>query len=229
MTHPTPVRTTFLALALVATLAGCNAGRDGAANASADDATAIEKNVESSVQSAMDEARQELATENLSLDGPGAAKAEITPKGDLLIDRKPIPVTAEQRALLLDYRAQIAGVASAGMDVGMQGAQLAAKAVGEALRGVFSGNPDEIGKRVEAQAEPIRQAALKLCDRLPALYQAQEKLSAALPEFEPYAKMDPDDIDDCRKDAVDAKPMAPAAPSAPAAPAAPAGEVAADL
>ena len=218
MTITMAVRSALLAIAVTAALAGCNAGRDEAGQ----QATTIEKNVETNVRSAMDEARRKLETENISLNATGAPEAAITPKGDLLIDGKPVPVTQEQRMLLLDYRAQLAGVASAGMDVGVQGAQLAAKAVGEALRGVFSGNPDQIEKRVEAQAEPIRQAALKLCDRLPDLYASQQKLAASLPAFAPYAKMDQTDIDECRTDAMDGKaPSAPAAPIAPAAPVAP--------
>lgn len=213
------IRTTALAFAVAMALAAC--GRDEARGA-ADDATAIERNVESNVETAMDEARRELATGNISLDASGQPDAEITPKGDLLIDGKAVPVTAAQRALLVDYRAQLVGVAAAGMDVGKQGAKLAARAVGEAVRGIFSGKPDDVEKRVEAQAEPIRQAALKLCDRLPGLYQAQQSLAASLPAFKPYAKMDLDDVEDCRKDALDGKPPAPpAAPAPPSPPDAP--------
>lgn len=215
-------RTALLALAVTAALTGCNVGRDTPTTAQ-DTGTAIERNVETNMQAAMDEARQKLAHGNISLDGHGnAPKAEITPKGDLLIDGKAVPVTDEQRMMLLDYRTQVAGVASAGMDVGVQGARLAARAVGEAVRGVFSGKSDEVEKRVEAQAEPIRVAALKLCDRLPPMFEAQKKLAAALPAFAPYATMEQDDIDDCRDDVMDGKtpnpPVAPGAPTPPAAP-----------
>lgn len=208
-------------LALVAALAACS--RDDSAPPTTGDAGAsVESRVESNMAAAMDKARGELATENISLDAPGAPKAEITPKGDLLIDGKAVPVTEAQRALLLDYRAQLVGVASAGMDVGVQGAKLATRAVGEALRGVFSGKPDEIEKRVEAQAEPIRQAALQLCDRLPALLAAQQKLSASLPAFAPYAELDQGDVDECRRDVRDGQPPEPPqAPSPPDAPEAP--------
>lgn len=217
-------RIALLALAVGAALTGCNAGRDAPATAQ-DTGTAIERGVETNMQAAMDEAREKLAHGNISLDGRGnAPKAEITPKGDLLIDGKAVAVTAEQRMLLLDYRAQVAGVASAGMDVGVQGARLAARAVGEAVRGVFSGDPEGIEKRVEAQAEPIRAAALELCDRLPGLFDAQQKLAKSLPAFAPYATMEQNDIDDCREDAVDGK--APTPPVPPQAPAAPAGEAA---
>ncbi|GAB2520157.1 hypothetical protein [Lysobacter humi (ex Lee et al. 2017)] len=216
-------RNALLALAVAAALTGCNPGREEARTAQ-ESGTAIERNVETNMQAAMDEARTKMAQGNIGLDGRGdAPKAEITPKGDLLIDGKAVAITDEQRMMLLDYRAQVAGVASAGMDVGVQGARLAARAVGEAVRGVFSGRADEVDKRVEAQAEPIRVAALKLCDRLPAMFEAQQKLAVALPAFAPYATMEKEDFDDCRKDAMDGKaPTPPAAPTAPGAPPAPA-------
>lgn len=210
---------TILCAALVASLAACRAQPPENANGSQDDPGLIARNVEE----AMEKGRREMATGNIRIGNEGQGKAEITPQGDLLIEGKPVPVTDAQRALVLAYRAELVGVASAGMDVGVQGARLATRAVGEALRGIFSGNPDEVEKRVEAQAEPIRKAALQLCDRLPALYDAQQKLAAALPAFAPYAKMDPSDIDDCRKDAADGEPpAAPQPPSPPAAPQAPA-------
>jgi hypothetical protein len=106
----------------------------------------------------------------------------------------------------------VSAIASAGMDVGMQGARLATRAMGEAVRGVFSGDGDKVEKRIEAQAEPIRQAALKLCDQLPGMYRTQQALKASLPAFAPYATMDANDFDECRRDAADGQ--APAEPNA---------------
>jgi hypothetical protein len=39
---------------------------------------------------------------------------------------------------------------------------------------------------------------MKICDRLPGLYKAQQDLAAALPAFQPYASMDEGDVEDCR-------------------------------
>lgn len=209
------LRTALLALAVATALTGCNAGRDAADSTG----TTIEKNVETNVQSAMEKARHELATENITVDAKGQPDAEITPKGDLLIDGKAVPVTAAQRALLLQYRADVSAVASAGMDVGVQGARLAASAMGEALRGVFTGEADQVEKRIEAKAEPIRQAALRICDHLPSMFRTQQQLAASLPAFAPYAKMDQGDIDDCRREVMeDAPPAPPPPPAAPVAP-----------
>jgi hypothetical protein len=161
----------------------------------------------------MDKARAELATENIDLDGmhvsgkginistsdgnTGLPKAEITPQGDLLIEGRKIDASPEQHALLFQYRKHIEGIASAGMDMGAAGAELGVKAATEALKGVFSGNPDGIEQRIEAEAEKIKVSSMKLCERLPAMLDTQTRLAAAMPEFRPYATMDQSDIDEC--------------------------------
>lgn len=159
--------------------------------------------VASAVNEAVSEAREEIRTGNITVSHDhGEKKAEITPKGDLLLDGKPVAVNAQQRALLLEYREQVAKVAESGMQIGVQGAGLAAKAMGEAFKGIFSGKTEqEIEKSVEAEATKIKAAAAQLCLQLPGMMDAQQKLAAALPEFRPYADMTQADIDDCLKDA----------------------------
>ena len=86
------------------------------------------------------------------------------------------------------------------MEIGVQGADLATKAMGEAFKGIFSGKSEkEIEKSVEAEAAKIKMAPPKLCGRLPAMMASQQKLAAAVPEFRPYATMTQDDIDDCTR------------------------------
>lgn len=168
------------------------------------------------VQRAMGEAREKLATENISLNGEfnvningrnignarndGKPKAEITPQGDLLIEGKAVAIDAGQRKLVQAYRAGIVSVAQAGMDIGVRGADLGMKAAGEAISGIFSGNTDDIEKRIEAEAAGIKASARQLCDRLPALLSAQDALAASVPEFKPYATMVKGDVDDCYED-----------------------------
>jgi Protein of unknown function (DUF2884) len=152
------------------------------------------------VKEAADEGRKGLATANIQVSKNQQPKAEITPQGDLLIDGKQITATTEQRKLLLEYRGHITGIAEAGIGIGLQGADLAGKAVGEALKGVLTGNTDQIGQKIEAEAEGIEKAAVKLCKLLPAMKVTQDKLALAMPEFKPYATMDQSDVDDCGKD-----------------------------
>ena len=73
------------------------------------------------VKEATDEARKELATENINLSATGHPDAEITPAGDLLIAGKAVVVSAEQRALLLEYRKHVNLIAEAGIGIGQQG------------------------------------------------------------------------------------------------------------
>lgn len=172
----------------------------GAAQDTSEPATALGR----AVSRGIGEAKEKLATENISVSSDQAdslAKAEITPQGDLLIDGRAVQIDAEQRRLLLDYRASIVGIAEAGMDVGVQGADVAMSAMSEALGSVLTGNFDQIDRRVEAKVEEqtrkIEASAEKLCGNLPVMFQAQQELAAALPEFKPYATMTQQDVDDC--------------------------------
>ena len=150
------------------------------------------------------EVREELATGNIDFGGnhrgsddSNDSDAEITPEGDLLIDGKEIAVDAQERAMLLAYRKHITEVALAGAKIGMQGAELAKTAMGEAFRGVLSGNTEEMEAKIEAEAAKIEAQVVVLCDRLAPLLETQQALAASIPELEPYATMTQDDVDDC--------------------------------
>ncbi len=163
------------------------------------------------VKKATDQARENLANNNISLSDQfhiningrsvgrsgGQPKAEITPQGDLLVENKAVAITPAQRQLLLQYRQHVIGLAEAGMDIGVQGADLGMKAAGEAIRGALGGNAAQGEQRVEAEAAKIEAAALRLCQQLPALLATQQALAATLPDFRPYARMDQSDIDEC--------------------------------
>jgi hypothetical protein len=169
------------------------------------------------VDKALDEARKELATENISISdgfninvngheihnkGENLPKAEITPQGDLLIEGKAVAITAAQRADLLAYRGRIIGIAEAGMAIGGKGADLAGEALTGVVGAIFGGKTgqQEFEQRMQAQGRKIEAEAMKLCLQLPGLLSSQQALAAALPEFKPYARMTQADIDDCGKD-----------------------------
>lgn len=151
------------------------------------------------VREATDKARKEMAVKNISVSSDNGVKVEISPAGDLLIDGKAVAVDDAQRKLLLQYRGQVMQVAEAGIEIGVQGANLGVRAAGEALKGILSGDTDQIEKRIDAEAKKLEESATKICDRLPAMLATQQQLAAAIPEFKPYAKMDQSDIDECRK------------------------------
>jgi len=222
----TLLRTGTFALVLAALpLAGACNRHDNAAPqaASAVDAKAGEAHtvIGKAVEREIEKARVELRKGNIGIGGNGIdvkinghqygrkgehddrPRAEISPAGDLLVDGKAVVVTPAQRALLLEYRGQVLGVAEAGMAIGAKGADIAGDAIGGAIASIFSGDTDEMEKRVEAKAEKLKQEAKVLCGRLPAMMATQQKLAASLPAFKPYATMTQEDIDDCADDIED--------------------------
>jgi hypothetical protein len=218
-----PLSFSALALVVLLPLAACNQAPDSP-SASSGQATPTDKGGDTAPRSllargidkAMQEAKRDLATKNIELDqvhfgheddndNDKRPKAEITPQGDLLIAGKKVDATPAQRALLLDYRQQIVGIASAGMDIGTQGADLGMQAAKTAMLGAFSGKNDkQIEAAIKPQTDRIEAAARQLCQqRMPALLASQQKLAAAMPQFQPYATMEQKDIDDCSKDMSD--------------------------
>jgi len=205
---------TFACTALLVSLAACQGNAPSASTAATPQKSSDQGGLVGMVGAAMDQARVGMETKNISIgDGvhininghqvnapaSNAPHAEITPKGDLLVAGKPIDVNPTQRALLLQYRGEIIGIASAGMEIGKQGVDIAGKAVGTALSSIFHGDSDKAEHELEAQGDRIQAAAMQLCDRLPAMLQTQQQLAAALPAFKPYANMTRSDVEDCRK------------------------------
>ena len=218
--------TTFaLAVAVLPALAGCNRGAPGhdaatTQSAAQEKAGAAQTMIGKVVQKEIEKARTELRNGNLVINGDhdthfrvgqreigvhgksddALPRAEITPQGDLLVAGKAVDVTPEQRKLLLDYREQVIGIAETGMAIGSKGADLAGTAIKDAIGSIFDGDTEEMEKRVEAQAEQLKQEARVICTRLPAMLAAEQQLAASLPAFAPYADMDQDDVDDCMHD-----------------------------
>lgn len=190
----------LIVLAAVLASSGCSRDTPPATPASAPAPAEARSAIASAAGKVMEDVRDKLETRNFSLSADeGLPKAEITPEGELLVDGKPVAVTREQRALLLEYRKGIVAVATAGADIGMQGADFGMQAAGMALRGVFSGKDEKaLEAQIEAEAKKFEQQAMRICDLMPPLLDAQQKLAAQLPAFEPYATMDQSDVDDCR-------------------------------
>lgn len=211
----TTFRHTLLSLAFCLPLAACNKPSDPAPAADPTGA-APGSFLGRQVDKAIDAAREELRAGNLSL-GDGIAvtvngtrfgsgqgrtnlpKAEITPRGELLVEDRAVAIDEGQRRLLLAYREQVLAIAEAGMDIGSRGAELAGKALGGVAGVVLGGEQAArtFEATMEAEGERIEREAMQLCTLLPELLQRQRRLAAAVPEFAPYARMDQDDVDRC--------------------------------
>ena len=164
-------------------------------------------------------ARAELETENLdvthSLQANGDArrnrkaktepalpKAEITPQGDFLIEGEAVAIDAAQRRQLLGYRGMVIEIAKAGIDIGEVTALAAVDSVD---RGVFSlmvgAMTGSLERRIERTVRnTVGPGVLLICDRMPALRDAQQQLASDLPAFRPYARLEARDADSCRNE-----------------------------
>lgn len=146
--------------------------------------------------------REEMANENLDIGKhiDGLPRAALSPQGDLLIDGKPVELTHAQRKQLLAFRTNLAAIAEAGAEIGLQAAELATVAMKESAKAAFGGDTASLEARMEKEAGAIKLAAKALCDRLPDLLESQRLAAEAVPEFRPYATMTVKDIDDCHFD-----------------------------
>lgn len=165
----------------------------------------------------MAKARIELDSEDLSLDrtlrfgkdgrrqsrdSESLPAAQITPKGDFLIDGTAVAINLRQRRQLLDYRGRVIDLAKAGIDGGERVAMAALEATDVSLfRLIVGGLSGSLERRVEASVkqhlEPLVQ---QICQRLPQLLESQQELATSLPQFQPYANLDHGDVDDCEDD-----------------------------
>ena len=169
------------------------------------------------VRTEMAKARAELGSENLSLDKglhfgkSGKRKsaeedslpaAQITPKGDFLVDGKAVAVNAMQRQQLLEYRGQIIELAWVGIDGGEKAAMAALDATDVSLFSLIVGGlSGSLERRVEASVEQhVEPLVRQICQRLPQVLESQQKLAANLPQFQPYATLERGDIEDCERD-----------------------------
>jgi len=198
---------TFSVLFVAASLASLTAcgGGHPASPVQPGSASSSSSLITDAIDHALDKASASIAHRDITISShdENVPDARITPKGDFLIAGKPVPLTPAQREEVLAYRQQVMQVVQQGMEVGKQGAALGMNAASTAIAGVLSGQPEQqIRKRVRAQTSGIRRAAVKICNRLPAMMASQQKLAADLPAFKPYADMTQADIDQCRDNAL---------------------------
>lgn len=172
------------------------------------------------VRMEMAKARAELDSENLSLDKglhfgkndktrsaerDALPEAQITPKGDLLIDGKAVAISAQQRQQLLDYRGQVIGLARIGIEGGEKAAMAALDATDVSLFSLIVGGlTGSLERRVEALVKQhVEPLVLNICRSLPKVLESQQKLAASVPQFRPYASLERDDVEDCERDVLE--------------------------
>ncbi|HJR11244.1 MAG TPA: hypothetical protein VJ823_07485 [Rhodanobacteraceae bacterium] len=193
---------TLCIASMAVVLAACSSGQPSSGSSGSGGLAAA---IDNTVTSALDQAQTKLRNEPLhvSPEYHYFPDAQITPQGDFIVGGKTVAITPAQRSALLAYREQMISVASQGIAIGKQGSALGMRAASEAIAGALSGKSSQaIPQSMKVQATSIREAAAKLCDRMPTLMASQQKLAAELPAFRPYADLTPARIDECRKDAL---------------------------
>ena len=211
--NPRMLMTMFLASLLPLAVQTANAGDTRIDNEiSADLADA-----RSEVRTELAAARRELDTGNLQLGdslrfGTSDARAshadrtlpqaEIIPQGDFLIEGRPVAIDRHQRQELLLYRGEVIAIAKAGIDIGERSAQAALDAVDRGLFSLmFGAMTGSLERRIEKTVrETVEPGVRQICLSLPALRDRQQRLSATLPAFRPYATLEADDVEDCENE-----------------------------
>ena len=209
----------FVRLCAIAALATCLPLTAWSASPGSDDSirSEIRRDLDDArreIRTDLAKARADLETENLDVgnslqfggdarstkkSGAPLPKAEITPQGDFLIDGRAVTVDAAQRRQLLAYRGQVIDVARSGIDIGEVAALAAVDSVD---RGVFSlmvgAMTGSLERRIERSVRStVGPSVAQICDRMPALREAQQQLAADLPEFRPYARLQAGDEASC--------------------------------
>lgn len=130
----------------------------------------------------------------------GNAVARIAADGALSIDGRAVALTAPQQALSKSYYTHATAIGLEGAAMGKAGAQLAGKAVSGAIEAAFKGgDPDQVGKNVDAQTAELEKKAQAMCMHVAELHTTQQALAASLPAFKPFARLDATTSLDCQK------------------------------
>lgn len=211
--NPRMLMTMFLASLLPLAVQTANAGDTRIDNEISVDLA----DARSEVRTELAAARRELDTGNLQLGdslrfGTSDARAshadralpqaEITPQGDFLIEGRPVAIDRHQRQELLLYRGEVIAIAKAGIDIGERSAQAALDAVDRGLFSLmFGAMTGSLERRIEKTVrETVEPGVRQICRSLPALRDRQQRLSATLPAFRPYATLEADDVEDCENE-----------------------------
>ena len=212
--NPTRIRTALLPLLLAGLLPLAGLAAEPAKGPIQRELSAELAEARREVRAELASARAELETENLDVgnslrlgkagNGAGEAlpKAEITPRGDFLIEGEAVAIDAGQRKQLLAYRGHVIDIARAGIDIGERSAQIAIDAVDRGLFSlIFSAMTGSLERRIERTVkEAIEPGLVQICGSLPALLASQQRLSSSLPQFRPYATLEAEDVENCADD-----------------------------
>ena len=143
-----------------------------------------------------------LRGHDVVITAPDSSEALITPAGRLSIRGRDVPVTGDERALLKQYSAGILDIQQRGIAIGHRAVEMVGGMMGTLVADLFTygGDDKKMDRDMKAKAEPLKGEARALCSEVQQERAVQERLTAELPEFRPYAVIDTDPQDDCHID-----------------------------
>lgn len=142
-----------------------------------------------------------LSDGHVMLHAQDTPDATITEMGDLQIGQQGVQVDPAARELLKSYYQNAMLIRTDGIATGKAGAAVGEAAAKSVASNLASGHPDQIQQDVEAKAQGVKQAAMKICQDLGNIQTAQDQLVAQLPAFKPYGNIvKAGDVSDCKND-----------------------------
>ncbi|HET9766343.1 MAG TPA: DUF2884 family protein [Thermoanaerobaculia bacterium] len=126
-------------------------------------------------------------------------EARVEPNGTLTVEGRRVRLAERDRQALVLYNQSIRRIEDQAIEVGVEGAGLAAHALTEALVGVATGEPHRAERRVRHHAEDLKDAARRLCNEVRFVQHLQDSIAARVDDFAPFTVIDLDD-DDCQVD-----------------------------
>jgi hypothetical protein len=129
----------------------------------------------------------------------GDTIARVAIDGRLFVDGRRVNLTERDRQALVLYNRSVRRIERKAIEIGIQGAGLAAHAVSAAIVAIATGDGHRVERRVEAHAEDIKDAARELCEEVRQAETLQDAVADRVAAFRPFARIHLDE-DDCRVD-----------------------------
>lgn len=136
---------------------------------------------------------------HIAVHAGGAADAVVSVDGVLAIAGQNVTVTTQQQESLKRYYAGVIALHGDAIATGAEGMRTAGKALGSVVSGLVNGKADQIGSKVEAQAEKVAAAAMAVCRDLSVIQTEQNLIAGQVDAFRPYAVIDAHVVADCKR------------------------------
>jgi hypothetical protein len=142
----------------------------------------------------------EIDNDTVVITPRGEARAEISARGDLRIDGRPVALDDHDRQMLQRYNRKLHSIQAHAIEIGIEGASIGIGALAYVAVALVTGDRDAVERHVEPRAERLEEKAQHLCHEVRSLQRLQDRIADEVPAFVPYALMDEDDAADCHVD-----------------------------